>query len=191
MDYNVTIDNGFKRIEEILTFTKGEKLIIVTDSNSRSIVWHDTTTNNRGRLMEDFLASNQLHILNEERKLTTFQSSRVERNIDLNIANNKMLANVQKWDTLEEESASYHNIIIFNTSSHKAEGTLLVDPGQCFRIKEHEYTEFYDKFKHITSETNQIENRGRSYDCLDEDLNQKFKASRDIQDFTVKLEEAI
>jgi len=93
MDYNATIDNDFKRIEEIFTFTKGEKLIIATESNSRSTVWHDTTSN-RGRQMEDFLASNQQHILNEERKLTFFQSSIGESNIDLIIANNKMLANI-------------------------------------------------------------------------------------------------
>jgi len=141
--------------------------------------------------MEDFLASNQLHILNEERKLTTFQSRIGESNIDLIIANNKMFANIQKWDILEEESASDHNTIIFNISSHKADGTLPEDPGQCLRIKEHQYTEFYEKFKYIISETNQIENRGRSCDCLDEDLNQKLKASRDIQDFTMKLEGAI
>jgi hypothetical protein len=47
-------------------------------------------------MMEDFVASNQLHIINEERTLTTFQSSRGESNIDLTIANNKMLANIQK-----------------------------------------------------------------------------------------------
>jgi len=105
MDYNATIDNDFKRIEEILTFIKGEKLIIATGSNSRSTVWHDTTTNNRGRQMEDFLASNKLHILNVERKLTTFKSSIGESNIDLTIATNKTLTNIQKWDILEEESA--------------------------------------------------------------------------------------
>jgi len=153
MDYNATIDNDFKRIEEILTFTEGEKLIIATDRKSRYIVWHDTTTKNRGRQMEDFLASNQLHVLNEERKLTTFQNSIGEGNIDLNIANNKMLANIQKWDTLEEECASDHNII-FKISSHKAIRTVLEDPRHCLRIKEHQYTEFYEKFKHITSETN-------------------------------------
>jgi hypothetical protein len=47
MDYNATIDINFKRIEEILTFIKGEKLIIATDSNSSSSAWHDTT-NDRG-----------------------------------------------------------------------------------------------------------------------------------------------
>jgi hypothetical protein len=63
MDYNETIDINLKHIEEIITFIKGEKLIIATDSNSRSSAWHDRTTNNRGRLMEDFMASNQLQFL--------------------------------------------------------------------------------------------------------------------------------
>ena len=53
MDYNATNDIELKRIEKILTFTKGEKLLIATDSNCRSTAWHDTTTNNRGRMMED------------------------------------------------------------------------------------------------------------------------------------------
>jgi len=74
MDYNAIIDKDLKRIEEIFTYTKEEELIIATDNNSRSTFWNDTTKN-RGRQMEDFLASNQLHILNRERKLTTFQSS--------------------------------------------------------------------------------------------------------------------
>jgi hypothetical protein len=51
MDYTATIDNDLKRIEKILTFTKGEKLIIGTDSNCRSTAWHDRTTKDRGRIM--------------------------------------------------------------------------------------------------------------------------------------------
>jgi hypothetical protein len=85
--------------------------------------------------MEDFVASNQLHIINEERTLTTFQSSRGESNIDLTIANNKMIANIQKWDISEEESALDHNIIKFNITLDKAEGTVLDAPGQRLRIR--------------------------------------------------------
>jgi hypothetical protein len=61
--------------------------------------------------MEDFVASNQLHFLKEERALTTFHSSRWKSNIDITIANNEMLANVREWDISEEESDSDHNII--------------------------------------------------------------------------------
>jgi len=49
IDHNATLDNDFKRIEELLTFTTGEKLIIEKNSNSRSTVLHDRITNNRGR----------------------------------------------------------------------------------------------------------------------------------------------
>jgi len=35
MDHNATIDINFKRIEKIITFIKGAKLILATDSNSR------------------------------------------------------------------------------------------------------------------------------------------------------------
>jgi ribonuclease HI len=190
MDYNATIDIDLKRIEKILTFTKGEKLLIATDSNCRSTAWHDTTTNNRGRMMEDFVASNQLHIINEERTLKTFQSSRGESNIDLTIVNNKMLANIQKWDISEEESASDHNIIKFNITLDKAEGIVINNPGR-LRIKEHQYTEFYEKLQLIASVTFQIEDRGRSNEDLDEALSQKLEATRDIQEFTKKLEEVI
>jgi ectoine hydroxylase-related dioxygenase (phytanoyl-CoA dioxygenase family) len=106
--------------------------------------------------MEDFVASNQLHIINEERTLTTFQSSRGESNIDLTIANNKMFTNIQKWDISEEESALDHNIIKFNITLDKAKGIVLDDPGR-LRIKEHQYTEFYQKFQRNASMTFQIE----------------------------------
>jgi hypothetical protein len=142
---------------QLRTFTKGAKLLIATDSNSRFTAWHDTT-NNRGRMMEDYVANKQMHIINEERTLTTFQSSRGESNIDLTIADNKMIANIQKWDISEEESASGHNIIKFNITLDKAEGIVLNDPGQRLRIKEQQYTEFSRNFKQCFRD---ISNRGQ------------------------------
>jgi hypothetical protein len=56
MDYNATIDVDLKRIEEN-TFTKEEKRLKATDSKCSSTAWHNTTTNNRGRMMDVFVAS--------------------------------------------------------------------------------------------------------------------------------------
>ena len=42
--------------------------------------------------MEEFIASNQLYIINEDGPRRTFESTRGESNIDLTIANNHMLA---------------------------------------------------------------------------------------------------
>jgi len=58
---------------------------------------HQTTEDDRWKI---FLASNELQIHNEERELKNFEGSIGESNIDLNIANNKILANIQNWDIL-------------------------------------------------------------------------------------------
>jgi hypothetical protein len=102
--------------------------------------------------MEDFVAINQLHIINEERTLKTFQGSRGENNIDLTIANNRMLTHIQNWDISEEESASDHNIIKFNITFNKDEGQGTYDLGR-LRIKEHQHAEFYEKLQGIASVT--------------------------------------
>jgi len=112
LDYDPT-EHNIKIIEKIVKFTKGEKLIIAIDSNSLSTTWYYVLTNSRGKALQEFFASNQLHIINEERTMT-FHSSRGSSNIDLTIVNNQMLAAIKDWEISEEERCSDHNIIKFN-----------------------------------------------------------------------------
>ena len=69
--------------------------IIAMDSNARSTTWHDHITNQRGRIIEEFIVSAQLHILNEDSNLTTYLSSRGSSNIDLTVTNNSLLRAVK------------------------------------------------------------------------------------------------
>ena len=131
--------------------------------------------------MEGIVVSNQLHILNEERTLTTFQSTRGESNIDLNISNNKMLAHIWKCDISEEESSSDHKIIKFNITFDKDEGNVLDNLGQRYSIEGNQLTKFYEKFQHIVSEIFQIGVRGGSNEDFDEEMNQKITENLDIQ----------
>ena len=110
--------------------------------------------------MEDFLASNQLHILNEGRT-TAFQSSRGKNNIDLTIANSQMVANIWNWYLSEEESASDHKIIKFNITLDKVVGKTPEPPGVRFIIREHQKNELYEKFHYIGSTVFQIEKKRR------------------------------
>jgi len=89
-------------LEKILKFPKGANLIKEMDSNSRSTNWHDVLTNYRGKLLEEFFASNQLHIINEDSTRTTFQSSRGSSNIDFTSVNNHMLATIKDWEIPEK-----------------------------------------------------------------------------------------
>jgi hypothetical protein len=51
-------------VDEILKLTKSGKIVIAADTNSRSKTWHDVITNTRGKKLEEYLASTQLHIRN-------------------------------------------------------------------------------------------------------------------------------
>ena len=83
------------------------------DSNALSKMWHDILTNKRGRLLEEFIIGNRIHIINEDCQLTTFESNRGTSNMDLTIANNKMVTMIKEWQCNKQESFSDHRIITF------------------------------------------------------------------------------
>jgi hypothetical protein len=56
MEHNEEIDTKLQTIEQIIEFTKSKKHIMAIDSNATSTIWYDTTTNNRGKMMEEFIA---------------------------------------------------------------------------------------------------------------------------------------
>jgi len=163
---------------------------MAADSNSRSTTWNDKITNPRGKKLEEFIASNHLHVINEDNGKTTFQSSRGKSNIDLTITNNQMLADVKNWDISEEESASDHNIIKFciRLDKHNTHGNHHPEPR--YRIKEHQITIFNEKLHSNIAKTFQMEDKERNTDEIDE-LTSQVKGNTDIEHFTVKLEEVI
>ena len=94
LDIKEEIDNNIAKIEEIIQFGAGMGIIIAMDSNARSQAWHDKQTNIRGRILEEYLVSRDLNIMNEESELTTYHTRRGRSNIDLTITNNKILKNL-------------------------------------------------------------------------------------------------
>jgi hypothetical protein len=102
-------------MDEILRFTKGGRMLLAADSNSRSKTWHDVITNPRDRKLEEYLASNQLHIIDEESERSTFHNSRGSSNIHLTITNNLITA-VNEWEISAEESLSDHNCLKYKIS---------------------------------------------------------------------------
>jgi hypothetical protein len=90
------------------------------DSNCRSSSWHDIITNERGRILEEFLLSQQLYILNEESHQTTFRSTRGASNIDITITNGRLLRTVTDWKICDQESCSDHSIIRYEIGQRAA-----------------------------------------------------------------------
>ena len=74
-------------------------------------MWHNVKTTSRRRKLEEYLASKQLHIINEKSDSFTFHNSRGLSNTDLTITNNNLIAAVNEWEISAEESISDHNYL--------------------------------------------------------------------------------
>jgi len=110
LDIGQQIEMDLSKTEVVLQHANGAEVLLAMDSNFRLASWYDST-NARGRILEEYLMSKQLYILNEESINTTFQNQRGASNIDLTIINNKILRTVVEWEITEQESCSDHNII--------------------------------------------------------------------------------
>ena len=102
-DLEDQIENNFTTIDGLMSFVKGGRILIAVDRNARSKTWHNVKTNSRGRKLEEYLASKQLHIINEESDRFTFHNSRGANNIDLTITNNNLIAAINEWEISAEE----------------------------------------------------------------------------------------
>jgi hypothetical protein len=186
LDINEEIDNKMAKVDEILQYSKGSGILIAMDSNSRSTVWHDNQTNSRGKMLKEYLISRDLHIMNEESELTTFQSRRGSSNIDLTIVNNLLLKNFSDWEISEDDSCSDHNIIKFKIGHETNHEIQHNHNGPRYNINEQNYDRFDKSLKELVGMKFQIEN-SEDLASLDSDI----KETRDIESAVEKLQEAI
>ena len=148
------------------------------------------TTNHRGKLIEEFVASNQLHTINEESTRTDFQSSRGKNNIDITLTDNQMLADINNWQILEVESASDHKIK-FNIKFGNIDTKINFAYDLRYIIKEQQQTEFHEKLYHIITKTIQIKAKERREVDIDDEINRLLKGHTDIRKLTETLDEVI
>jgi len=57
LDRQKSIEQDLTKVDKILKHGIREGVIIAMDSNARSTTWHDTTTNNRGKQLEEYIIS--------------------------------------------------------------------------------------------------------------------------------------
>jgi len=115
-DIRRDIEKDIRQLEKVINYTKGKGLIIAVDSKSRSKMWHDTITNQRGKILE-FLICNELYILNEATETPTFQCNWGSSRIDPTITNSRLVRYISDWICGEEEICSDHNIVNFKIAS--------------------------------------------------------------------------
>jgi hypothetical protein len=142
LDINRHIDIDMLKIEAIIQQANHAGILIAIDSNSRSSSWHDILTNERGRMLEEFLMSKQLYTMNEESSLTTFRSSRGTSNIDITITNNQLLSTVMYWEISDQESCSDHSIIRYVIGHNTARRTERDTGEMKYKVKKDDKEKF-------------------------------------------------
>ena len=190
-DIEHPIDTDLEKIDKFLKFTKGEGVLIAMDSNSRSTTWYDTLTNSRGRTLEEYMISRQLHIMNEESDSTTFRSRRGASNIDITAVNNQLLTIFNEWRISEEESCSDHNIIkyvIGQDNCHKNEADF---NEMRYIVKEGNHQKFQTNLLRLTSTEFNISSCKQNAEELDSILSTRISLETDIENSINKFEEVL
>jgi hypothetical protein len=157
----------------------GVGIVFAVDSNARSTSWHDVLTNKRGKTMEEFLISRQLHIANEESCLTTFWTSRGASNIDLTIINNQAIGLISEWAIHNQESCSDYNIIKYGLGNAKD----IIQPtgnnkgGVRYKVEQRNIVKFQGSLIQIREQLLSGMNNERGVEGLDKHLCQRLAAA--------------
>jgi hypothetical protein len=177
-------------VENIIQYTKGEGLILAMDSNARSTLWFDKHTNARGRTMEEYIITKDLHILNTENGIPSFETNRGRSWIDLTLCNSKLAPNVRRWTCGEEESCADHKIIFFDIE-------LMGDEGNAIHYFRKRYKPTVENWG--TFDYNLVQNMVKNFECetspnnlkeCDKVLSQKVKFCTDIGEVIHKFTSA-
>lgn len=105
------LENMLDNIRDIIKDAK-KPTIICGDFNAKSTGWQEKITNLRGSILEEWMAENDLCVLNVG-NTPTFQRNESESIIDLSIINTKYTNWITDWHVMEEESLSLHAYVTF------------------------------------------------------------------------------
>nr|CAI5847758.1 unnamed protein product [Callosobruchus analis] len=100
---------------EDVASTRGET-IILGDLNAKSIDWGAPSTDRRGKILCEWLATMDMVVMNDG-LLPTFSRRTSQSFIDVTFATQELAKNISKWEVLDEESLSDHRYIYFEVNT--------------------------------------------------------------------------
>ena len=141
--------------------------------------------------MEEYIITRDLHIINTDTSVPSFETNRGRSWIDLTLCNSKLTQNIRRWTYGEEESCADHKIISFDIESRGVEEN----------AKQFVRKRYNTKVANLnTFERNLAKNLVRTFQCrtdlhnltkCDKSLSQKVKNCTGIGEVIHKLTLAI
>lgn len=189
------IDRDMERdldtIDNIIQYTKGEGLVLAIDSNARSKFWFDKHTNARGRTLEEFIITRDLHILNKDNGTPTFETSRGCSWIDLTLCNSKLSQHTRRWTCGEEESCADHKTIFFDVESMSGGGNITHYFRKRYNTKGANWGSFDLRLAESLVKNFECSTNPNNLTACDKALSQKIRNSTDTGESIRKLTSAI
>lgn len=142
-----------------------KKILICSDTNSRSTFWSDKITNDRGKLFEEFVITNDLMLMNTKHPITFFNTKNETSKIDLIVGNHKILDYQPFVEVMTNTyTASDHKMIKIELEiGHLRSDNPLRSTTRIYRTNKANWDLFdmnLDSYIHIIEHTNfEIENK--------------------------------
>jgi hypothetical protein len=105
-------------LQRILLVTAGHKTVIGGDFNVRSTLWFDHRDDNRAPTLEEFIATNNLAIINRPGTIPTFRSPNGCSYIDITLTTNSAIDDLSRWTVADDLVSSDHNAITFTVDTN-------------------------------------------------------------------------
>lgn len=112
-----TLEQDLTPIATFLTTVKPKNFVWGLDGNSKHCLWHSPTTDNRGKMLVDFLSAHGLITINEKDGPTYSGPTGVSW-IDITVSSYDLVHKIQNWRVSEDNMLSDHNLILFNLRTH-------------------------------------------------------------------------
>ncbi|XP_023241566.1 uncharacterized protein LOC111639848 [Centruroides sculpturatus] len=115
--YNNNIHSFLDHLQDTINNLQNNNLLLVGDFNSHSPAWGGDRQDNRGDALENFLATNNLILVNDPFSPPTFFSSRGQSWIDITTASLDRSNLITNWKVLQDVSLSEHAYLHFEMTT--------------------------------------------------------------------------
>jgi hypothetical protein len=190
-DRQKPIEHDLIKVDTILKHAEKVGVVIAMDSNARSTSWHDTTTDKRGKHLEEYIISKQLHIMNEPSNNTTFANRIGKSNIDLTLITSNLLRRISDWKISDEETNSDHSMINYDIrtdTSHKNNKKMM---GQKYIVNAERMEKYKENMCMIVGNRIRKQSTATSEDDLDERLYQRILKDNNTAQQIEEISEAM
>lgn len=132
--FSLQIEPILSDLERIVLRLNSNRVVVTMDANAKSELWYAEETDERGRIVEEFLMLNKLYVANEVSNLPTFQTTNGQSNIDLTLMNESMIGACTGWTVSPMCTTSDHNLIIFSVTTRFIINRRFIKYG-CFNVR--------------------------------------------------------